>query len=202
MIKILHNKNNGGFTLIELLVVISIISILSTVILAGVKEIRNKAEIRAFEKELLDIRTAVYLYREKTGNWPNSFYSYDGLSFPKLVEELYVGGVYSSKTIKMPKDVAADAMTAFKADPRPGYSASKYGCGSSNYSDIAYIIFFYSDYVDGYYQSITGNRPIKTSFPYLYETYLDDSGGYRYDGTDPNTDYGYGNTYGYCIAIK
>ncbi len=52
-----------GFTLIELLVVVAIISLLSSIILANIKDIRDKAKARAFRAEVMQLITAIELYR-------------------------------------------------------------------------------------------------------------------------------------------
>jgi prepilin-type N-terminal cleavage/methylation domain-containing protein len=58
-----------GFTLIELLVVISIISMLTSVVLASLNDARAKArDIRRIQ-DLNQIRNAFFLYYDQTGNW-------------------------------------------------------------------------------------------------------------------------------------
>lgn len=59
-----------GFTLIELLVVVSIISLLSSVILASVRDAREKAQVRAFVENLKQVQTALELYRTDYGIYP------------------------------------------------------------------------------------------------------------------------------------
>lgn len=54
-------KRRGGFTLIELLVVVSIISLLSSVILASVRESRGKAQDSKVVSQLLEMRTVAEL---------------------------------------------------------------------------------------------------------------------------------------------
>jgi prepilin-type N-terminal cleavage/methylation domain-containing protein len=48
----MNTKFSKGFTLIELLVVVSIISLLSSVVLAAVKDAREKAQAKAFRLEV------------------------------------------------------------------------------------------------------------------------------------------------------
>jgi prepilin-type N-terminal cleavage/methylation domain-containing protein len=59
-----------GFTLIELLVVISIISLLSTVVLASVTTARAKARDAVRMAALTQIRTAMNLYYDANGVFP------------------------------------------------------------------------------------------------------------------------------------
>jgi prepilin-type N-terminal cleavage/methylation domain-containing protein len=51
------NKKQG-FTLIELLVVVAIISLLSSIVIAGMRESRQKAEYAAFATDLMQLRNA------------------------------------------------------------------------------------------------------------------------------------------------
>jgi prepilin-type N-terminal cleavage/methylation domain-containing protein len=61
-----------GFTLIELLVVISIISILSSVVLVSLSQARKTAQGSVHIQNLIQIRTALELYKSKHGNYPVS----------------------------------------------------------------------------------------------------------------------------------
>jgi prepilin-type N-terminal cleavage/methylation domain-containing protein len=60
-----------GFTLIELLVVISIISLLSSAVLASLSGTREQAQITAAESELNSIRVGIQQLINDTGKWPN-----------------------------------------------------------------------------------------------------------------------------------
>jgi general secretion pathway protein G len=64
------NKYNRGFTLIELLVVISIISILSSVVLASINTARVNARDAKRISDLRQIRIALELYRNTNGDYP------------------------------------------------------------------------------------------------------------------------------------
>jgi type II secretion system protein G len=59
-----------GFTLIELLVVIAIISLLSSVVLAGIRDAREKAKATAFRQEIGEFVKALELYRIDNGRYP------------------------------------------------------------------------------------------------------------------------------------
>jgi len=63
-------KNKKGFTLIELLVVIGIITLLSTIVTAAVNEARKKAKIVAAQATLRQLRTAIEMLENDTGQWP------------------------------------------------------------------------------------------------------------------------------------
>lgn len=62
-----------AFTLIELLVVISIISLLSSVVLASLKSARSKAKDSKKISQLIEIRTALELYRSVNNTYPYNF---------------------------------------------------------------------------------------------------------------------------------
>ncbi len=62
-----HQK---GFTLIELLVVVAIISLLSSVVLASVRESRNKAELSSVITQVKQVQNALELYKNETGTYP------------------------------------------------------------------------------------------------------------------------------------
>ena len=64
------NKRNG-FTLIELLVVISIISLLSSVVMASLNSSRVKAQEATIKQTLQSIKTQAELEHSKTGDYSN-----------------------------------------------------------------------------------------------------------------------------------
>lgn len=65
-------KFRKGFTLIELLVVISIIGVLATLISANLNSARSRARDAARKSDLRNIATALRLYYNDTGSYPNS----------------------------------------------------------------------------------------------------------------------------------
>ncbi|PSO45449.1 MAG: hypothetical protein BRC25_02230 [Parcubacteria group bacterium SW_6_46_9] len=65
------NSSYNGFTLIELLVVISIISLLSSAVLASLSGTREQAKVTAAESELNSIRVGIQQLINDTGKWPN-----------------------------------------------------------------------------------------------------------------------------------
>jgi len=61
----IHKKTKKGFTLIELLVVVSIISLLSSIVLASLNTARAKARDARRKSDLNEIRTALEFYFDK-----------------------------------------------------------------------------------------------------------------------------------------
>jgi prepilin-type N-terminal cleavage/methylation domain-containing protein len=59
-----------GFTLIELLVVVAIVSLLSSVVLASVRESRIKANASAQRTYMKEVVKALELYKLEYGNYP------------------------------------------------------------------------------------------------------------------------------------
>jgi len=168
-----NNKKKEGFTLIELLVVISIIGLLSTIVLASLQNVRRDAKWRKFESELVQIRTAVQLYREKNnGNWPNKIMAPDS-SLDDLANELKSAGLYPRDKVDMPENgVTAGVYPSYKLGDSYVFS-----CGNPGYQDVYAIIYF-------------GKTPYTYPIPYtkipiLYEN------GYIYSGI-----------YLYCIEFR
>lgn len=87
-----------GFTLIELLVVISIISLLSSVVLAAVNSAREKAKINAFQEGVRQFILATELYKaDHGGRLPEvSFSSSFGSNFSNSEFNTYFGQYIST----------------------------------------------------------------------------------------------------------
>ncbi|MBC7982067.1 prepilin-type N-terminal cleavage/methylation domain-containing protein [Candidatus Parcubacteria bacterium] len=66
----MKKTKSKGFTLIELMVVISIISLLSSVVLASIKTAKEKADNAKIVSEMKSLQTALELYRAKIGIYP------------------------------------------------------------------------------------------------------------------------------------
>jgi len=183
------NNKNKGFTLIELLVVISIIGLLSTVVLASVQKVRTDAKWRKFDSELIEIKTAVQLYRENNnGNWPINMIN--GNNFSDLLLELKNAGVYPSVIIDFPQPMYIGTINGIKTGNTFGAS-----CGINNYRDVYYVIYF---------QGIDMEL-LKTKLPNVYE-YSSDDGGLTFH-LDASWDRplveGDGTTgYMYCLDFK
>lgn len=64
-------SDKKGFTLIELLVVISIISLLSSIVLTTLSEVRTRAQKSAKKQTVLQIEKAIEAYRVDNGSFPS-----------------------------------------------------------------------------------------------------------------------------------
>lgn len=68
--KLFYKPHRRGFTLIELLVVIAIISLLSSVVLAALRDARDKANQKAFRQGMQQLINALELYKVDNGKYP------------------------------------------------------------------------------------------------------------------------------------
>ncbi len=78
----MKTKIQSGFTLIELLVVISIISLLSSVVLASVKTGREKAVLAKTVSEMKSLQLSIELYKNQFGTYPGTVNQMYSDSFP------------------------------------------------------------------------------------------------------------------------
>ncbi len=94
-------QNNKGFTLIELMVVISIIGLLSSIVLASLKDARDKANVTKFSSEINQFKTALELYRADKGEYPyenrSTLTTFNSDGTPD-VTGLYEGTEYPTQT--------------------------------------------------------------------------------------------------------
>ncbi len=75
---------NKGFTLVELLVVISIVSLLNSVVLTGIKNARASARDSRRISDIRQIRNALELYKSSQGYYPPSL----SLLTPKYIKTI------------------------------------------------------------------------------------------------------------------
>jgi prepilin-type N-terminal cleavage/methylation domain-containing protein len=144
-------SNQGGFTLIELLVVVAIISLLSSIVLASLKEAREKAKISKLRSEMNQLLTAIELYKTDKGYYPgeNLTKEANGRYYQKAINNtdvttsinlpLELDG-YLSETPKYPGLYSTTLTSGFYWYYLEG-SSVKYRCSDSNdYQN--YHIFF------------------------------------------------------------
>jgi prepilin-type N-terminal cleavage/methylation domain-containing protein len=171
----INSNLSKGFTLIELMVVISIIALLSSIVLASIKDARTKAVEASYHQYLKQYATALELYRnDNQGNYPTT-----------ATVSISIGGTYMVNSLSpyIKIQPAPSFVTAINPT-RPFYvnkltiSSWLYSCGkaynaSTPKTEEPWVIFFES----------------KTSlkFPLLYNEF----GIYT----------SLGNTY-YCISLS
>lgn len=68
-------KKEKGFTLIELLVVISIIGVLSSIVVASLGDLRNRARETKFIAEVMKTRDALELFYLENNRYPDHNYA-------------------------------------------------------------------------------------------------------------------------------
>jgi len=148
------NKKRG-FTLIELLVVISIIGLFSSIVLASLQSTREKAQIAKFKQELVQIRTALVLYRSNNNNnWPAGI---EKTFVSPLLQDLKDAGVYSSNTLAVPNFIFNGVLVT-----PGGLNGGDASCDQPDSSNVEYVISFefkdtsYSSQFPRFYHSGTG----------------------------------------------
>ncbi len=200
------NKNRG-FTLIELLVVISIISLLSSVVLASVKDARQKADNTRIVSEMKSLQVALELYKARFGTYPNAVVD-EGLadqqcafmcggfnSFVKtyLVDNKLIGKVPQSKGY--PNNCinsCYDGNMFFYLDSNwtsPYYDPNfefYYVCGGQKVTSSGYVL--------GYLTKEKLSLPKFTSYTRDYQNVYLATGVF---GNDVNSPY----VYEYCLSI-
>ena len=85
-----------GFTLVELLVVISIISLLTSIVLASLNDARKKARDSARISSVLQVQKALAMYFSDKGGYPGVVQNSDPSGTKYLTTVLVPGGYISS----------------------------------------------------------------------------------------------------------
>jgi prepilin-type N-terminal cleavage/methylation domain-containing protein len=144
----------AGFTLIELLVVIAIIGLLASILLVSLNSVRNKASIVKFKADLIQLQTAITLYKENNnGAWPNAMYDEDnnpntppndsnvGGTLDQLASELHAANLFGADKITIPSVIYTPSN--IKTGLKNGGDYFKYGCGNpGSYLTLEYMIIF------------------------------------------------------------
>jgi prepilin-type N-terminal cleavage/methylation domain-containing protein len=84
-----HKLRSKGFTLIELLVVVAIISLLSSVVLASVRDAREKAQKSALIQSIYQVQLALEVYKTNNGYYPYETTQPEEFYIQKGVEYYY-----------------------------------------------------------------------------------------------------------------
>jgi prepilin-type N-terminal cleavage/methylation domain-containing protein len=128
-------KFKKGFTLIELLVVVAIIGILSSITMASLNSARAKARDARRMSDLSQVRSALYLYFDKYGNWMEGgsgcgyngngagWFSYVGGIYPKAMSQCLVDNNFTGGEI-------VDPTGGRTSSPETGFSYMKYYCNT------------------------------------------------------------------------
>lgn len=181
-------KRNKGFTLIELLVVISIISLLSSVVLASISVVKRKATATAYTQGVLQLKKALDAYKIDTGNYPHevptpdgnqaSYYQYIGSNLDDVLDVLtpdYISsipsfGSYLSNdyTYISPYAVSVSFPSEYTCDGTPltyGFVLIIYGYDPNLYPYITLPKYYINgDEMAGVY-CVTGTSPSAVTGP-------------------------------------
>ena len=154
------SSSSKGFTLIELLVVVAIISLLSSVVLAVLRDAREKAAYSKFDTEILQLRTAVSLYRADHNNsYPTSL-----STFESLVGELHLNGYLPVNNINIPAVYHDPTITPSISENNVSLS-----CGSAGPSGSDYILYIIADEEVSKLPRLYTDGTIEPSFYYCAE---------------------------------
>jgi len=177
-----------GFTLIELLVVISIISLLSTIVLASLNTARDKAKVAVFVSEVKQFQLALELYKSKTGSYPyegldyyayiyNDVY-YDASGIATSLDEYFSEVTpplipsFISRFIKFPKEIIEYGYVTTAKDGLEDIimhdGSMPTLCGGIPIQDIGYYIYFYSSNYPFYPLPFSNINYDGSDRPYFY----------------------------------
>jgi prepilin-type N-terminal cleavage/methylation domain-containing protein len=125
-------RTQKGFTLIELLVVVAIVSLLASVVLASLRQARQKALDQAFRSEISEFIKAVELYRADKGSYPgDAQLTGYGYAFFESNPDYY----YSDPT---GFDLVADLAPYYKSRPIPTLEGSVFYYSRDTYGSTCY----------------------------------------------------------------
>ena len=139
----METNKKQGFTLIELLVVISIISLLSSVILASLNSARSKARDAVRKSSLKQVQTALELYYNTNNSYPSTGGSWQG-------ECSLNGGITPSANANLViPGLAPNYITAVPHDPNTNIANTGNATCSAFPNSSTYSCYLYrSDAVD------------------------------------------------------
>jgi type II secretion system protein G len=138
--------NRRGFTLIELLVVISIIGLLSSIVLASIKDARQRAEIAKFKEEMISLRNALELYKSDHGDYPNG----SNILVKTLTSSVLSSYLKTTITVPSALKTPDEKFLYYK-------NTINNSCGDTKSSE-GYFIFF----------DVVASSLISSNFPILY----------------------------------
>jgi type II secretion system protein G len=140
-----------GFTLIELLVVISIISFLSSIVLANLTSARAKARDAKRLQDLTQIRTALAMYYLDNGNYPST-----GGGWQSFCPGYNPGGIYglTGASGYIP-NLAPTYISILPTDPKPIGTYNCYLYRSVDGSEYMFLV----------YGTVEGNVPVSLQRP-------------------------------------
>jgi prepilin-type N-terminal cleavage/methylation domain-containing protein len=109
-----------GFTLIELLLVVAIIAMLTSVVMALIGTERDKAQVRAFRREIEEMVSAIELYRADNGGRIPGFGTSIPYSYTKNVSNA-AGEVSGSTQIDLQAILSSATNPYLREVPAPPF---------------------------------------------------------------------------------
>ncbi len=111
-----------GFTLIELLVVVAIISLLASVVLASLSDVRVKANDKKRMADLRSMQVALDLYLDDNGrypaeNWCDSSIGSAGIRCTDMIAAGNVGSGWDTNSIFYSQFIGSGVMSELPVDP-------------------------------------------------------------------------------------
>ena len=175
-----------GFTLIELLVVVAIISLISSVVVAGLNQARSKARDAKRVADIKALEQALELYRNDHGSYPSTLGKCNnswcfGCANPQGL------------TIAMPQMVTGNYISALPVDPRPTPGAGL--CFNYEYVSLP----GQTTSSNQWYWTCDGRRTNQVQYMLRFQLENPRSGLSRFGGTNPGNGTWSGRANDYCI---